>query len=97
MVSRAFLLATGSEPTATQTNALVKLLGESAGFYKSHPEEAAQFFNSGIPALAGERALEDLKDQKNAPAGEGKPDPRAAALMVVCRALFSSEEFLRTW
>ena len=27
----------------------------------------------------------------------GSPSPRTAALMVVCRALFSSEEFLRTW
>ena len=28
---------------------------------------------------------------------EGPADARTAALMVVCRALFSSEEFLRTW
>ena len=28
---------------------------------------------------------------------EGPADARTAALVVVCRALFSSEEFLRTW
>lgn len=34
---------------------------------------------------------------KSAGPAAGNPEPRIAALMIVCRALFSSEEFLRTW
>lgn len=104
-VNLAFLQATGSEPTPAQSRAFARLFGDSLNFYRDHPAEAAQFLHSGnpspapAPAAAGAGETKAPAEASTARAADdaGAGDPRAAALMVVCRAIFSSEEFLRTW
>ena len=97
-ISAAFQQITGRLPSLGQTAALTKLQNEAETYYQTHPREAALLLKA--EPGAGSAAVRDLDNGTSAGAQKitaGPAPARTAALMLVCRALFSSDEFLRSW